>query len=409
VTPTAVTPDERLARFAELTVRVGANVQAGQEVVIVSHVEHAPTVRAIVREAYRAGANRVAVQYTDPHVRRASVELGPQEMLGQTPPYILDWIRSWGDEKPALISVHTDPEPDLLADLDSELAAQSEPVDQRALTMPLVGGRVLNWTIVSSPCEGWARAVFGEPDVERLWHAVATSMRLDEADPVQAWRDHCRRLKRRAAVLNEHGFDAIRFRGPGTDLTVGLLPGSLFGGAGTTTQSGIEHVPNMPTEEVFTTPDWRRTQGVARSTLPLDLGGTVVRDLEVRFEHGRITNVDAASGADAVRGQLAREERAAFLGEIALVDGTSAVGKTGLVFSNTLFDENASCHIAYGGGLPFAVEGATGKPADELIEMGVNVAAIHTDFMIGGPDVDVDGLAVDGAVTPIIRGDVWQL
>ncbi len=210
-------------------------------------------------------------------------------------------------------------------------------------------------------------------------------------------------------VLNEHGFDAIRFRGPGTDLTVGLLPGSLWVGAAATTRSGIEHVPNLPTEEVFTTPDWRRTSGVVRSTYPLAIGGTIVRDLEMRFEDGRAVGIEASSGVEVVRGQIERDERAPFLGEIALVDGASAVRKTGLVYSNTLYDENAACHIAYGSGLPFAVEGAGELGTDELVGAGINVSPVHTDFMVGSPDVDVDGLAADGTATPILRGDAWQL
>jgi len=376
---------------------------------VLSHVDNTAAVRAIVREAYVAGARRVSVHYADPHLRRAAVELGPDEMLGRSAPYLVDWYASWREEQPALISVHGDPEPELLADLDPERVARSEPVDLRTLTIGLVTERLVNWTIVAAPSAGWAQTVFGEPDVERLWDAVATAMRLDEPDPVGAWRDHCRTLRSRAAALNEHGFDTIRFRGPGTELTVGLLPGSLWVGAAATTRSGIEHVPNLPTEEVFTTPDWRRTSGVVRSTYPLAIGGTIVRDLEVRFEDGRAVGIEASSGVDVVRGQLQRDERAPFLGEIALVDGTSAVRKTGLVFSNTLYDENAACHIAYGSGLPFAVEGGGELGTDELVGAGINVSPVHTDFMVGSPEVDVDGLAADGTATPILRGDAWQL
>ena len=389
--------------------RVGANVQQGQEVVVNAGVEHAETARAMMREAYRAGAPRVTINYIDRHVRRAAVELGPEEMLGRTPEYLLDWVRSWRDDKPALIWLTGDEDAELLGDLDPTLVARSEPNDLRALYLPLVTERIVNWVIVSAPNEGWARTVFGEPDVERLWQAVATATRLDAPDPVEAWREHVSLLKARAAALTERGFDAVRFRGPGTDLAIGLLPGSRWMGASFTTQDGIDHIPNLPTEEIFTSPDWRRTEGTVRSTYPLATGGVVVRDLELRFEGGKVVHVAASEGAEVVRGQLATDAQAPFLGEVALVDGTSAVKRTGLVFSSTLFDENASCHIAYGAGLPMAVDGAEGTTSEELLAMGVNVSGMHTDLMIGGAEVEVDGLDADGRPTPIMRDDAWIL
>jgi aminopeptidase len=406
-----MTPDERLDRYADLAVRVGANVQPGQEVVLMCLVEHAPIARAVARAAYRAGAKRVDSLYTDLHFRRAAVELGPEESLGYSPPHLLDWVRSWAESRPALIQLTGNPEPSLFSDLDDVLVAKSEPRELRATYLPLVMQRKMNWVIVSAPNEGWAREVFGEPDVERLWDAVATATRLDEPDPVAAWQEHATELKRRAGALNEHAFDAIRFRGPGTDLTVGLIPASRWLAATFTTETGIEHIPNLPTEEVFTTPDWRRTEGTVRSTYPLVVPGVgaLVTGLQLRFENGKAVDVQADEGGDVVREQLASEERAPFLGEIALVDGSSRVKRTGLVFKDTLFDENATCHVAYGQGLSFTLEGTDGKETDELLEEGINVAGVHTDFMIGGADVEVDGLARDGTATPIIRDDTWQL
>ena len=338
---------------------MGANVQPGQDAIVSGLVEHVEITRAVAREAYRAGARHVIVLYGDLHLRRATIELGPEEELGWSAPHVLALYRWAADANPALISLTGNPEPDLLGDLDPALIGRSEPREVRELSLELVTGRLVNWTVVSAPNEGWATQVFGEPDLERLWEAVAVATRLDEPDLVAAWRDHSATLQARANDLNARGFDAIRFKGPGTDLTIGLNPGGRWKCASNETVSGIEHIPNLPTEEVFTSPDWRRAEGTVRSTAPLLVAGARVDDLALRFENGKIVEVEASAGAEIVKEQLATDEQAPYLAEVALVDGSSAVKKTGLVFHDTLFDENATCHIAYGRGFPDTIEGGT--------------------------------------------------
>jgi aminopeptidase len=404
-----VAEDPRLARYAELAVRVGANVAPGQLVEVYGLVEHAPLVRAIVRAAYEAAARHVDVLYTDNHLRRALIELAPDEMLDYTPPWLLTRARAWSEEGGATIALAGDPEPDLLGDLDQERVGRARPRDLVTEYFRQANERLVNWTIVASPTEGWAATVFGEPDLERLWDAVAFTNRLDEDDPVAAWNDHIARLSARAARLNEMRFDALRFEGPGTDLTVGLLPESTWGGAVEETVFGVRHVPNMPTEEVFAAPDLRRTEGVVRSTRPLAFRGTLVRGLEVRFEGGRVADVRAEAGAGAIEGMMAADERAGFLGEVALVDGASRVGKTGITFYDTLFDENATCHIALGDAPLSKLPDVAGLPAEERIARGLNAANDHVDFMIGGPQVAVDGITADGRALPLLRGDEWVL
>ena len=404
-----MTSEERLERYARLAVEVGANIGAGQVVLIWALPDHAPLVRAIARIAYEKGATYVDVDYSDQQVRRARIQLADENTLGWTPPWMLAKIDYLADEHGALIQIVGDPEPELLSDLDGTRVGKTRMHELVDRYLRAANNRLINWAIVAYPNAGWAESVFGEPDVERLWAAVSSTTRLDEPDPVEAWRVHIDKLVERAELLNERAFGSLRFRGPGTDLTVGLIPGATWCTALDETVDGRRHVVNMPTEEVFTSPDRRRTDGVVRSTMPLALSGNVVRDLDVRFEAGRAVEVNASSGAELIREQLRQEETASMLGEVALVDGDSRVGRSGLVFLNTLFDENASCHIAYGAGILEAIPDGETKTDAELEELGFNSSTIHTDFMIGGPDVEVDGVKADGTAVPILRGNVWQL
>jgi aminopeptidase len=399
-----MTPEERLDRYARLAVDVGLNLQRGQRVIVACLLEHAPFARAASARAYAAGARFVDVLYVDQHVRRSHLEHAPDDALDWSPPWLVKAIDDLIDDGGAYLSVRGDPNPTRFADLDPDRVARgrTRALDEAKLRLSRDG---CTWTVVAYPNDGWAQTVFGEPDLERLWSAVATAVRLDEPDPVAAWRAHLDRLADRSHRLNSRRFDALRFRAPGTDLLVGLLHRSTWGG-GVKSTLGISHVANMPTEEVFTVPDARRTEGTVSFAYPLELQGTLVRGLRVRFEAGRAVEITAEQGEALIRDHLAIDDGASRLGEVALVDGDSRVGATGLVFFDTLFDENASCHIAFGDAY-FVGNDDRAALANE--PGAVNSSSIHTDVMIGSRDLSVHGVTSAGDEVPILVDGVFVL
>jgi aminopeptidase len=404
-----VTPEERLDRYARLAVEVAVNLQPGQFLRISADPEHLPLVRALGRVAYERGARYVEAHYRDSHLKRARVQHAPHDSLEWSPPWTVALIDHMIETRGATIAITGDAEPELLADLDQRRAQRTRPRLAVEKLLDAENRRLIQWTIVGYPNEGWARTVFGEPDVERLWDAVITATRLDEPDPVASWREHITRLRERATALDERGFRSIRFVGPGTDLRVGLPEGHRWLTGAEDTVDGIPHLVNVPTEEVFTTPDRRLTDGTVRSTFPLSLGGTIVHGLELRFERGKVVEIRAEAGDDAVRQEMTTDDGASYLGEVALVDGDSRVRKTGVVFFDTLFDENAACHVAWGQGIPGALRGGEAMSDDELASHGYNDSIVHTDFMVGGPDVTVLGVEPGGAEVPLIEDDAWAL
>ena len=401
--------DERVRGLARLAVRVGANVAPGQDVFVLAFdVAQAPIARAVADEAYRAGARFVSVVYWDQHVKRSRLLHAPADSLGFVPDWWEEHVRELRRRRGAAITIWGDPQPDLLADVDPERSG----VDHMPLTrssLEMISSGDVNWTIVPGPTEGFAARLFGDPDLERLWDTVAPIVRLDEADPEAAWRAHLDRLAERTRALEERGFEAVHFTGPGTDLTVGLIRGARWMSGGMETNWGRFAIVNMPTEEVFSTPDYRRVDGTVRATKPIQLlGGVTVEGLRLRFEGGRVVEVDAERHAEAVRAQMAADEGAGRLGEVALVDRDSRVGQSGLIFGDVLFDENASSHVAWGNAYEFTVPDLPESP-EEREAVGFNRSGVHQDAMIGGPEVSVHGIEPGGARVPIIEDDVWVL
>jgi aminopeptidase len=398
--------DARLRAYARLAVRTGVDLQPGQELLVEAQIETAPFAQAIAAEAYAAGARHVDVHYADRRVRRAAVADAPEDALDWTPPWMLERLGRASELGSPLIAVTGWSGSDIFAGLDPARLARARPRELDRAWIAAVMERRIPWTAVAAPSEEWAREALGEPDLPRLWDAVAHALRLDEPDPAEAWARRLDELEARAAALSERGFTALRYRGPGTDLEVGLIEGSRWmAGRGRTVGESV-HAPNLPTEEVFTSPHRLRAEGTVRSTLPLALRGTVVEGLELTLRGGEIVEVRARRGAEVVRGDLATDDGARRLGEVALVDDTSRVGATGVTFRNTLLDENAASHIAWGHGLSWTLGEA---PPERHAELGLNGSATHVDFMVGSREVEIDGVEPGGTAVPILRDGRWQL
>jgi aminopeptidase len=394
-----------LDRYADLIVTVGANVQPDQVVVVEAAPEAAPLVAAIARRAYERDAKFVEVSYFDAAVKRIRAELAREDTLDYVPPWLGRRMLDLGDLDAARIVLTPMIAPGLLEGVDPARAGRDRlPTVQELFRV--IDDKSVAWTISPYPTEAWARVVFPDADdpLDLLWRDIVHVCRLDEPDPAAAWDARIAEIWQVASRLDALDLDALRFEGPGTDLTVGLLPSSRFAkeGGASHTRTGVRHVANLPTEEIFTTPDPERTEGVVAATKPLDVAGSLVDGLRVRFEGGRVAEIEANANADALRTRVATDDGASRLGEVALVDRGSRIGKLGRTFFNTLLDENAASHVALGD----AYAAPVGDPADLP---RINASAVHIDFMIGSDDVDVTGTTKDGRSVPILRGGSWQI
>ena len=399
--------EELLDRYADLIVGFGANVQPDQVVAVEAPPEAAPLVHRIARRAYERGARFVDVVYFDPPVKRLRVELAPDDTLSWVPPWLGRRILDLGELDAARIRLSPIVPPGLLAGLDPRRAARDQLPAVREV-LKTVEDRSIAWTISPFATEAWATVVFPELEpaaaVDALWRDIEHVCRLDEPDPIDAWQRRLREIWEAASRLDELDLDAVRFVGPGTDLTVGLLPSSRFAKEGgfSTTRTGVRHVPNLPTEELFTTPDPERTEGFVTSTKPLDVGGSLVTGLRIRFEGGRAVEIEADENAETLRERCAVDEGAARLGEVALVDGKSRIGRLGRTFFSTLLDENSASHLALGDAYSHPI-------ADPADLSRINHSEEHIDFMIGSDEVTVSGVTRAGDELPLLVGGAWQI
>jgi aminopeptidase len=396
--------ESRFQALGELAVH-GANIQAGQILAVAATIGQEQLARAVAAAAYRKGALYVDVAYFDPFIKRARIENADPDTLDFVPPWLTSRLLTLAERGDARMALNGLVAPDVFDGVDPVLLGKDQ-LPRLKEAARIVGERSTNWTIVPCPHPAWAALVYPELDetaaYEKLWQELWHILRLDESDPAAAWDDRMATLKRSAEAMTARRFDAIELRGPGTELTIGLFGTSSWGAGDFTTRAGLRHLPNLPTEEVFTTPDPLRTEGYVTSTKPLALeDGVIVRGLRVRFEGGRAVEIDADENVEALRGKASLDEGAALLGELALVDGQGRIGPLGTVFYDTLLDENAASHIALGHGFPFAV-------GEEDLDR-VNESRIHIDFMIGSPELEVTGITKDGDRVPVLRNGGWQI
>ncbi|MGN6585842.1 MAG: aminopeptidase [Rhizobiaceae bacterium] len=402
----------KLDRLAEVAVKVGLRLEPGQDLFLTAPVVALPLVRRIAEHAYKAGAGLVTPLFSDEEIALARYRYAADASFDRAPGWLYDGVAKAFSDNTARLAIVGD-NPMLLSGEDAQKVARANKANSLAYQPALekIAGFDINWNIVAYPGLSWARQVFaGEEDdmaVAKLAAAIFSASRVDNDDPVAAWAEHNAALKSRTEWLNGQKFSALHYSGPGTDLTIGLADGHEWQGGASTAKNGIICNPNIPTEEVFTTPHARRVEGHVSSTKPLSYQGTLIDGISVRFEEGRIVEAKATKGEAVLAKVLDTDDGARRLGEVALVPHSSPISKSGILFYNTLFDENASCHIALGQCYSKCFVGGAGLTPDEIAARGGNKSLIHIDWMIGSDKIDIDGVKEDGSRVPVFRKGEW--
>ena len=404
--------NESLKKYAELAVDIGVAVKPGDTVYVQISVDQAQMARLIVEAAYQRGAAEVQVRWFDDVLKRLDMAHMANERLFNIPAFVKGQFDYWVDHQAKRITVVSS-DPDNLAGIDSNRIAKYQEAFAKAYKrlMEAISSMSISWTIIGAASPRWAQKVFPdaatpEEATELLWEAIFKTTRIDQPDPEAAWKAHDQKLREKAAWLNNEQFDQLHYMAPGTDLVVGLPKNHIWEGAGAFNPRGEEFMANMPTEEVFTAPDFRRIDGTVASTKPLSYGGNILEDMHFTFKDGQIVEAHAKQGDDVLQ-NLLKTPGARSLGEVSLVPDPSPISQSGLIFFNTLFDENASDHMALGQAYPFSVKDGVAMTNEQRAAAGLNQSPTHVDFMMGSAAMNIDGIKPDGTIIPIFRNGDW--
>ncbi len=404
--------NELLKKYARLIAETGVATEKGHTVVLQISVDQAPLARLITQEAYKLGAAEVIVQWTDDQIQREFLLHAATDRIENVPQSKIDQADEWLEKGASRISV-VSADPDAFAGVDSQRVASYQAAAGKALMnlRKATQANKVSWTVVAAAGKQWAAKVFPdlpeEEQVDALWDQNFKTTRVYEEDPVLAWKKHDEKLAKKAEELNQEQFSALHYTAPGTDIIIGLPKNHLWEGAGSYNARGKKFMANMPTEEVFTAPDSHRVDGYISSTKPLSYAGTIISGMKFTFKDGKVVDFSAEQGEDVLAKLLDTDEGARRLGEVALVPDPSPISQSGIIFFNTLFDENASNHLALGSAYAFSVKGGTEMSDEELAEAGLNRSQTHVDFMVGSDKMDIDGIREDGSTVPIFRNGDW--
>lgn len=406
--------EKNLEKYAELAVKMGVNVKPGQTLVVNAPIAAADFVRRIVRKAYEAGVKHVHVEWNDDEVTLTKFMLAPDEAFQEYPEWKAKGLEQMAKDGAAFLSIYS-PNPDLLKGVDPKRIADSQKAGAKALKnfRDYQMKDKVRWSLVSVPTKEWADKLFPndseEEKMSKFWDLIFKVTRVDTEDPVKAWEEHGRKLKEKVDFLNAKKYKKLIYKAPGTDLSIELPEGHIWFGGGSVDATGVPFNPNMPTEEVFTLPHRDGVNGTVSSTLPLNYSGNVINNFSLTFENGRIVDFKAEEGYETLEKLIETDEGAHYLGEVALVPDDSPISNSNVIFYNTLFDENASCHLAIGAAYPSTLEGGTEMSEDELKQHGANTSLTHVDFMIGSAELDIDAVTADGTVEPLFRKGNWAI